>query len=38
LKLLFTGDPGCSAQTLKRLMIIGEELAFMDRPSVTVGG
>jgi hypothetical protein len=38
MKLLFTGDPGCSAQTLKRLMIIGEELAFMDRPSVTVGG
>jgi hypothetical protein len=38
MKLLFTGDPGCSGQTLKRLMIIGEELAFMDRPSVTVGG
>jgi hypothetical protein len=37
-ELLFSGDPGCSSQTLKRLMIIGEELAFMDRPSVTIGG
>jgi hypothetical protein len=37
-KLLFSGDPGCSSQTLKRLMIIGQELAFMDRPSVTIGG
>lgn len=38
MKLLFSGDPGCSRETLKRLMVIGEELAFMDRPSVTIGG
>jgi hypothetical protein len=34
MKLLYAGAPECDDRTLKRLMAIGEELAFMDRPSV----
>jgi hypothetical protein len=35
MKLLYCGHPECDYRTLKRLALIGEELHFMDRPSVT---
>lgn len=37
MKLLFTGAPECSIDSLKRLLLVAEEIAFMDRPSVTFG-
>jgi len=38
MKLLYCGSSVCDQSTLKRLLIIGTELVFMDRPSVTFGG
>jgi hypothetical protein len=38
MKLLFSGDSGCTPSTLKRLMIIAEEIGFMDRPSISLPG
>jgi hypothetical protein len=37
LRLLYTPAPMCSEETLKRLMLVGNQLDFMDRPSVTLG-
>jgi len=37
MKLLFTGASFCSEQTMRRLMLLGTELCFMDRPSITFG-
>jgi len=37
MKLLYTGGTACSYDTLKRLLLVGSELSFMDRPSVTFG-
>lgn len=37
MKLLYCGSHGCRLQTLKRLLIIGEEIAFLDRPSIMFG-
>src|ERR1035438_9865586 len=34
MKLLFGGDSGCTPITLKRLMVIAQEIGFLDRPSV----
>jgi hypothetical protein len=38
MKLLYCRQSGCDEQTLKRLLLVGTELVFMDRPSVTFGG
>jgi hypothetical protein len=35
MKLLFSGSAHCQKETLKRLLIIANEIAFMDRPSIT---
>jgi hypothetical protein len=35
MKLLYTGASYCSEPTFKRLLLVGSELVFMDRPSVT---
>jgi hypothetical protein len=35
MRLLFSGSIGCDEATFKRLLVIGDEIAFMDRPSVT---
>lgn len=37
MKLLYSGQSACDEATFKRLLMIGTELAFMDRPSVTFG-
>lgn len=37
MKLLYYGGSACSYETLKRLFLVGSELSFMDRPSVTFG-
>jgi hypothetical protein len=37
MKLLYSGATMCDEATFKRLFIIGSELFFMDRPSVTFG-
>ncbi len=37
MKLLYYGGTACSYDTLKRLLLVGSELSFMDRPSVTFG-
>jgi hypothetical protein len=37
MKLLYAGGSGCSEPTLKRLLLVGTELVFMDRPSVIFG-
>ena len=37
MKLLYSGGTACSYDTLKRLLLVGSELSFMDRPSVTFG-
>lgn len=37
MKLLYCGGPSCDEATFKRLLIIAEHIAFMDRPSVTFG-
>src|SRR5712671_4159238 len=38
MKLLYSGESACNEATFKRLVLIGTELAFMDRPSVTFSG
>jgi hypothetical protein len=35
MKLLFIGASACSADTLARLLLLGNEICFLDRPSVT---
>src|SRR5690349_1581557 len=35
MKLLFTGESFCSETSLKRLLLVAEDLRFLDRPSVT---
>ncbi len=35
MKLLFSGEEFCDQPVLKRLLVIAEEIHFMDRPSVT---
>ena len=37
MKLLYAGGSGCSEPILKRLLLVGTELPFMDRPSVIFG-
>jgi hypothetical protein len=36
-KLLYTGASACNGDTLGRLFLLGSELCFLDRPSVTFG-
>jgi hypothetical protein len=38
MKLLYSGSSACDEPTLKRLLLVGTELVFMDRPSVTFAG
>lgn len=38
MKLLFSGSKFCDNDTLKRLLLISDEISFMDRPSVTFKG
>src|SRR5262245_45948796 len=35
MKLLFSGGTTCNEPTLKCLLLVAEEIGFMDRPSVT---
>jgi hypothetical protein len=35
MKLLFFGSAGCNGNTLKHLLLIAEEIAFLNRPSIT---
>jgi len=37
MKLLYVGAPACDQPTLKRLVVVGQEICFTDRPSVTFG-
>jgi hypothetical protein len=37
MKLLFSGSSGCRLETFKRLLLIAEELCFLDRPSISFG-
>lgn len=37
MKLLFSGEEFCDQPILKRLLVVAEEIHFMDRPSVTFG-
>ena len=37
MRLLYSAGPACDEITLKRLMVVGTELCFMDRPSVMLG-
>jgi hypothetical protein len=37
MKVLFSGSSFCDEATTKRLFVIADEIAFMDRPSVTFG-
>ena len=37
MRLLFSGGTACNEMTLKRLLLIANEIAFMDRPSITFG-
>jgi hypothetical protein len=37
MRLLYSVAPACDPQTLKRLMLVGTQLCFMDRPSVMFG-
>src|SRR5215470_6120081 len=37
MKLLYSDAPACSEPTLKRLLIVAEEIAFMDRPGAMFG-
>jgi hypothetical protein len=37
MKLLFSGASVCSDATLKRLMLVTEQLGFMDRPIIMFG-
>jgi hypothetical protein len=34
MRVLYYGDTACSDTTLKRLLVVAREIAFMDRPSV----
>ena len=38
MKLLYSGASGCDQATLKRLLLVGTDLVYMDRPSVTFFG
>jgi len=38
MKLLFSGSKFCDNDTLKRLLLISDEISFIDRPSVTFKG
>jgi len=38
MKLLYSGSTFCDEPVLKRLLVVAEEIHFMDRPSVTFGG
>jgi hypothetical protein len=35
MKVLFSGDTFCDLATFKRLVLIADEIGFMDRPSIT---
>jgi len=35
MKLLYSGSSFCNEQVLKRLLVVADEIGFMDRPSVT---
>lgn len=37
MKLLYCGEEYCDQPVLKRMLVIAEEIHFMDRPSVTFG-
>jgi hypothetical protein len=37
MKLLFSGEEFCDQPILKRMLVVAEEIHFMDRPSVTFG-
>jgi hypothetical protein len=37
MKLLYSGAPACSWEALKRLLIVADELVFMDRPCTVFG-
>lgn len=37
MKVLYSGGTICSFETLQRLVLLADEIAFMDRPSVMVG-
>lgn len=37
MRVLYSGGTICSFETLKRLVLLADEIAFMDRPSVMVG-
>ena len=37
MKVLYAGGTSCDYRTLQRLILIADEIAFMDRPSVTFG-
>ena len=37
MKLLYSGEEFCDEPVLKRMLIVAEEIHFMDRPSVTFG-
>ena len=37
MKLLYSGQTQCDAATLKRLLILADEICFMDRPSIVFG-
>jgi hypothetical protein len=38
MKLLYSGEEFCDPPILKRMLVVAEEIHFMDRPSVTFGG
>ena len=37
MKLLYSGGEFCAQMVLKRMLVVAEEIHFMDRPSVTFG-
>src|SRR5690348_9353989 len=37
MRVLYSGGTICSFETLQRLVLLADEVAFMDRPSVMVG-
>ena len=37
MRVLYSGGTICSIETLKRLVLLADEIAFMDRPSVAFG-
>jgi hypothetical protein len=38
MRIVYSGGTICDLQTLKRLVLIADEIGFMDRPSVTFKG